>query len=1315
MPTKKKKEEDIKIEDDELLGDILGKLQAKPKQVLKPLASAPKKTVHSDTERNPFMKRGTGIKKIVKHTAASDTAISSHQQDDDLESPSQQIEEFATQETDVGDDFNIEDMEDDPDFGQEESLTQQIKDEPELEVKTDNRGFMETRVEKPKQNTANWNFTKVVEQNTSTIKDVNIDSSKFPVTKVEITDPDTKETTTEEVLKMYWFDAYEDAVKHPGTVWLFGKVWIESAKAYVSCCVTVKNIQRRIYLAKRDFFANPKTGETLAGNTEVTSMDMYNEFNSKIAKKYRILEHKCKPVEKLYAFEHTDIPDVGQYLEVLYSSDYPALPGDLKGETFSRIFGTPQTSLEFFLLEQKLKGPGWLYIKGAQLHSPPSSWCKLEALVSDPTNVVPVEIQDDIPPLVTLSFKLGTIINPKNHQNEIAMIGCFVNSNFNMDKPNKEAFDSHFCMITKPTDQAWPYDWAKVGSNSNENGITKIEKANTERELLSLFLTKIQKLDPDIIMGHDVITFDLEVLVHRMIVNKIAHWSRLGRLRKSANPSLKYASKDATVGRLVCDLKISAKELIRCKSYELGPLVEKVLREGDADERPVLNPDNIRNCYTSSDLLKQCIIMCMRDANQTLKIVLELNALPLAHQISQIVGTVMSRTLRGGRAERIEYLLLHAFTSQGYIVPDKQYGKKKVENIVEENDETQGASKRKKAAYSGGLVLDPKKGFYDTCILLLDFNSLYPSIIQEYNICFTTVDRKPIKEGDGDLVLPNLPESTVAAGILPTQIKKLVESRRAVKNMLKGEKLTDAQRQQLDIRQLGLKLTANSMYGCLGFSFSRFYAKHLAAMVTSKGREILLQTKDMISKMNLDVIYGDTDSVMVNTNSHDFDEVYRLGREIKQTVNKLYKLLELDIDGVFRYMLLLKKKKYAAVTIEKDKQGNIIQKTELKGLDIVRRDWSQLAADAGKTIINIIMSDKTEDNRLSEMQQHLEGLRAKLVEGKVALKDLAITKSLTKDPSDYPDKKSLPHVQVAIRLNSAGGKKIRAGDTVPYVICEDGSNLAATQRAYHVDEVKESSNLKVDMQYYLAQQLHPVVSRLCDPIDGMDSARVAACLGLDPSQYKSRAPVEAHEDADVREEDRFLSCSPLSLQCCCGEAVVLDSVWKGSGKDIAPTLLVCPQPKSCGGFPLEGNGKDLIMNQITKQLRAFIKKYYDGWLVCEDPGCSGRTRQLPLQFQRAFPVCSACKKAIMYSEYSDSQLYNQIQFVLSILDVRKAQQKLNEDELTYVRNKMSACNNSSSMYDQLKEHVDHNFSRCNGYATVSLDRIFQGLYSAGAL
>ena len=192
-------------------------------------------------------------------------------------------------------------------------------------------------------------------------------------------------------------------------------------------------------------------------------------------------------------------------------------------------------------------------------------------------------------------------------------------------------------------------------------------------------------------------------------------------------------------------------------------------------------------------------------------------------------------------------------------------------------------------------------------------------------------------------------------------------------------------------------------------------------------------------------------------------------------------------------------------------------------MDIVRRDWCQLAADAGKAVIDIIMTDKAEDTRLSEIQEHLESIKTALHEGKVALKDLEITKQLTKDPSDYPDKKSLAHVQVAMRLNSGGGKKLRAGDTVEYVICDDGSGLSATQRAYAVEEVKTNTNLKIDILYYLSQQLHPVVSRLCDPIEGMDSARVALCLGLDPSQYKSRIVREdsQEEEAEVRDEDKF--------------------------------------------------------------------------------------------------------------------------------------------------------------------------------------------------
>ena len=90
-------------------------------------------------------------------------------------------------------------------------------------------------------------------------------------------------------------------------------------------------------------------------------------------------------------------------------------------------------------------------------------------------------------------------------------------------------------------------------------------------------------------------------------------------------------------------------------------------------------------------------------------------------------------------------------------------------------------------------------------------------------------------------------------------------------------------------------------------------------------------------------------------------------------------------------------------------------------------------------------------------------------------------------------------------------------------------------------------------------------------------------LGLDPSQYRSRAPVEEAEEQDTRDEDRFLSCTPFTTACVCGEEVVLDGPFKGSGKAICPALLVCPQVKPCGGFPLQviGPAIDLCVYPFT--------------------------------------------------------------------------------------------------------------------------------------
>ncbi|KAJ5931802.1 hypothetical protein N7516_006291 [Penicillium verrucosum] len=1113
-------------------------------------------------------------------------------------------------------------------------------------------------------------------------------------------------------LRMFWLDYTEVN----GSLCLFGKVKNKQNGSYTSAFVKVDNILRKLYFLPREY--RYKHGR--ATEEEVDMQDVYSEVDEMMTK-LKVGMHKMKPCERKYAFEMPGVPKEAEYLKLLYPYDKAALPMETKGETFSNIFGTNTSLFEQFVLWKNIMGPCWLKIdQGDFAAVTNASWCKFECQAAKPAliNLVPDSENLDAPPLTLMSLSFRTQLNVKENKQEILIASARVYEDVSLtDTTPPEKLPCKTFTVMRPAGGSYPMHFEAEAQNQRGT----IMLAKSEQFLLSKFLAIFEKMDPDVIMGHQLQDVDLGILLSRMREKKTPGWHRIGRLRRGDWPKNFnkggnfFAERQLIAGRLMCDIAndMGKSLMMKCQSWSLTEMCQLYLGQGSV--RQELDAEAaLKTWATTKEGLMNFVNHCDTDTYFIAALVLRLQMLPLTKVLTNTAGNSWARTLSGTRAERNEYILLHEFHRNKYICPDKYSSRlQKAEEKMQDGDDDEAADKKKKDKFKGGLVFEPEKGLYDRFILVMDFNSLYPSIIQEYNICFTTVDRAATAENENEEKVPDVPSSDQEQGVLPRLIATLVNRRREVKKLMKDKRATPEQLAIWDTKQLALKLTANSMYGCLGYTQSRFYARPLAMLTTFKGREILRNTKELAESQQLRVIYGDTDSVMINTNMDNMSDAIKVGEEFKKSVNERYRLLEIDIDNIFRRLLLHAKKKYAAVNLT-EVDGKYVEKLEVKGLDMKRREYCALSKEVSSKLLNEILSGEDQEVVLNKIHEYLRELAERMKEYTIPVQKYVIYTKLSKRPQEYPNKESMPPAQVALR-EIARGKTIRPNDVISYIVTNgdsETSSLPPAKRSYTPQDVlKPDLGLKPDVEFYILKQIFPPIERLCAPIPGTDAVRLAECLGLDTRKYQINASSSNSQqnaevtplESQIPDSVRFANSTRLSLRCrYCKEQSVYEGLVTSSHMCTAHGI-VCPNQSCQKPFSVM-----TIVAQLENQIREQTSRYYEGWLVCDDSSCGNRTRQISVYGHRCLGPrgrAEGCLGRMSY-EYSEKEVYNQLLYFAGLWDVEKAKAAAEKETGEKKDSVAALAEFNRTRFGTIKGVVDSYLKKC-GRQWVEMDGLFR--------
>jgi len=577
--------------------------------------------------------------------------------------------------------------------------------------------------------------------------------------------------------------------------------------------------------------------------------------------------------------------------------------------------------------------------------------------------------------------------------------------------------------------------------NTSERDGYTLYYCRSESELLNQFFDWIKNIDPDVLIGWAVVNFDLNFLDRKC--RSLGIPMRLGRGNESATvlqPGNPGSPRIARVpGRAVLDGIDQLKAgFWSFDSFSLDNVSHELLGNGKlitSEQNKVATINQLFN-HDKPQLADYNI----RDCTLVNEIFIKADLLAFAVQRANLTGLALDRL--GGSVAAFDNLYLPLLHRKGFVAPDVR------EHL------SSGTS-------PGGYVMDSRPGLYRN-VLVLDFKSLYPSIIRTFFI-------DPLGLAiPGENPVPGYVDAEFSRNdhILPGLIESLWRARDQAKGA-NNAPLSQA-----------IKIIMNSFYGVLGTTGCRFYSQKLASSITRRGHEIITQSRDWIESRGYDVIYGDTDSLFVwlgedaqtkHADGIGMELMHDLNQHWQDEIQRRYQITShLDVEYETHYLRFFmptirgmptgSKKRYAGLSVIRDKHNKLADSSTrliVKGLEAARTDWTPLARNFQKHLFELIFNDKPFDNYVRQTARQLR-------DGELD-DQLIYRKRIRRNLNDY-QRNVPPHIKAARKLESAGS-------TIRYLITRNGP------------EPVEAQQSAIDHQHYLDKQLAPAADGILQFMD----------------------------------------------------------------------------------------------------------------------------------------------------------------------------------------------------------------------------------------